>query len=279
MSSPGDATEYSMRVIDFNDFVKKGKPYRNKVSISIGVFDGLHRGHKKIIEGIISNQGTSPLIITFKQSPVAVLKKGVFPGYITTLRQKLDRMEKLGVTDIILIDFSLDFSRLSGKEFLDILNERLEIAKFVVGYNFGFGYKRDTDAGKLKEWAKKRGIETEIVQPVYYGNEVISSSRIRRAILSGEVEMANKMLVFGYSLRVEGLSPIGGESISSISYERNEFEQILPKAGSFEVELHGKDMPADTVSRGILRIKRDSVSLEGDTRGSIEEIIIKKRID
>ena len=266
-----------MRVIDFNDFERKGLGDRGRVSISIGVFDGLHRGHKKIIEGIVSNEGSCPLIITFKQSPVTVLRKGVFPGYISTLRQKLERTEKLGVTDIILIDFSLDFSRLTGKEFLEILDERLEIEKFVVGYNFGFGYKRDTDAGKLRDWAEERGIVTEIVEPVYYGNEVISSSRIRKAIMKGEVEAANKMLVFGYALRMENISPLAGESFS---YARNGFIQILPKQGSYQVEVRmNGDIPPETTSKAIMRVDRDVLKLEGNIEGRIiEEIIIKKRI-
>ncbi|MDR1046467.1 MAG: hypothetical protein LBL64_01720, partial [Treponema sp.] len=120
-----------MRIIDWTDYIHNriSEPEEG-ISLSIGVFDGVHRGHQELIRRITASPHV-PTILTFAQNPRQILKKGSRQGEITSLFRKLAIMESLGVLQALVIDFSTGFSALSGREFIRLLTVKHKIGLMV----------------------------------------------------------------------------------------------------------------------------------------------------
>jgi riboflavin kinase/FMN adenylyltransferase len=164
-------------------------------ALTIGVFDGIHRGHQELIRRIAAENGRLiSTLITFRKNPKEFLKKKDFKGDILTLNQKLVIFEQLSVDLVVLIDFSENFSRMSGKEFLGLVRDRLCPGFVAVGSNFRCGFRGDTDAACLAAFYREAGIPVEVVPPVLDGARPVSSSRIRSAIAAGDFSTAARLL-------------------------------------------------------------------------------------
>jgi riboflavin kinase/FMN adenylyltransferase len=180
-----------------------------KSAMTIGVFDGIHRGHQKLLETIV-RRGSAyiPVVITFTGNPKKLLRaQDTWEGDILSLNRKIALFEDLGIAMTVLIDFSSNFSKLSGSEFLRLLRLHGNMGFLAVGSNFRCGYRLDTDVSRIKAIHDGEGIVTEIVEPVLRGSLPISSSRIRQAIAGGDLPAATDML--GRNVEVD-LSGIGG---------------------------------------------------------------------
>ena len=181
-----------MQVIDWAQFLKSGLPLGEKLSsMTVGVFDGVHREHQRLIERIVShNTGYTPVVVTFRQNH----KKSECTPDIQTFRQKTESLESLGVKITVVIDFTETFRRMGGIEFLEILLKHGNIGFFAVGSDFRCGYQLDTDAAAIQSFFASRQIPAEIVPEVMEDGLPISSSRIRSAIAGGDLSLAEKML-------------------------------------------------------------------------------------
>ncbi|MDR1971890.1 MAG: FAD synthetase family protein [Treponema sp.] len=196
-----------MLTIDWETFIDPaGRPLgEHSLGLSIGGFDGVHRGHQKLIGKVLDYAGSHGGlggIITFRQNPRSVLHPQSYPGDIYSLPQKLKTLEGLGAAFTVLIDFSGDFSKLSGKEFISLLGRR-RIAYLAVGANFRCGYRLDTDARGIQLLAG--GALTEVVPPLKEGGAPVSSSRIRQAIGAGNLREASLLLGRPYRMDLAGL--------------------------------------------------------------------------
>ena len=193
-----------MLEIKWEQFINYGLPLNNKLSsMTIGVFDGVHRGHQKLINRIVSfNTDNVPIIVTFKDN-----YKTLNPDLnnkqqknIYSFQERLIMFEKLGIQITITIDFNEKIKHMPGIEFLDTLYRHGNIGFFAVGSNFRCGYQLDTDAAKIQQYFSSFNIPAETVPEVLYpeagleGSLPISSSRIRTAISCGDTELAKKML-------------------------------------------------------------------------------------
>ncbi|MCL1929266.1 MAG: FAD synthetase family protein [Treponema sp.] len=159
-----------------------------RTALTIGVFDGLHRGHQALIAKITEKAPEYlPTIITFRNNP----KK--LEGIIS-FEEKTALLDSLGISLAVIIDFSEHFSKINGRDFLKALNGYLCPAYMGLGENFHCGYHRDTDAMAFKALAESLGIETEIIPPVMEGGSAISSSRIREALRTHRFEEAALLL-------------------------------------------------------------------------------------
>ncbi len=229
-----------MRIVRWEDLESGKDRVTGPVALTIGVFDGLHIGHQKLIQAIRSGDGGAlPVVLTFTSSPAVVLagdslRPGDKPGRILSLGQKLAKLERLGVAVVVLIDFSRDFSTLTGKEFLEKLKRFFRVRKFVVGYNFSFGRNRDTDVYALRKYLTESGIRMEVIEPTMYQDEVVSSSRIRRDITAGRLRQASCMLGEEYGLDLTDL-PAGQEKDGWIEVSLSGIDQILPPEGEYDV--------------------------------------------
>jgi riboflavin kinase/FMN adenylyltransferase len=235
-----------MRIIEWEEFAGPvpagGMELRNRPSsaVTIGVFDGIHLGHQALLEKI-RRPHLVPMVITFKNSPKKVLRPDTYEGNILTLAQKLKIFESLGVELTVLIDFSENFRKLSGREFIGLVRERGNPAYAVIGGNFRCGYRLDADAAFIKKTNEERGIETDVLPPIRAGQEPVSSSRIRAAIVSGRLTEAAELLGRNIEIDLTGSSAVrenGGTFVEFIPRER-----ILPPVGRYPVMLYGENLP------------------------------------
>jgi riboflavin kinase/FMN adenylyltransferase len=187
-------------LVEWSEFTEKGLSTKEKkASVTIGVFDGVHRGHKALIERVVShNADNVPVVITFRENHKTINNEQLAMSNeqrdIQTFEQRVNTLEKLGIQIIVVIDFSEAFRRMGGIEFLEILLKRCNIGFFAVGSAFRCGYRLDTDAAAIQKFFASRGIPAEIVPEVMEDSLPVSSSRIRAAIAAGNIELAETML-------------------------------------------------------------------------------------
>jgi riboflavin kinase / FMN adenylyltransferase len=173
------------------------------IAATIGVFDGLHIGHRALIERVLREEGLSSVVFTFKENPKRILAPSVFQGELSTLAQKLELIETLGVESVVLIDFSGDFSKLPGRQFLSMLVGCADLRFFAVGHNFRCGHRLDTDAEGIRSFCSSRGIAFDSLPAVSWAGHPVSSSRIRSAVRDGRLEEAASMLGRPYELALD----------------------------------------------------------------------------
>jgi riboflavin kinase/FMN adenylyltransferase len=175
--------------------------------VTIGVFDGVHRGHQQIIGRAVERARDTDLpgvVITFDPHPSEVVRPGSHPPVLTSQRRKAELLEKLGVDVLCVLPFTPEFSHLRPNEFVHrMLVEHLHAAAVVVGENFRFGHRAAGDVATLRTLGATFGFATEGV-PVLTGGEVtISSTYVRSCVDAGDVAAAAAAL--GRDHRVEGL--------------------------------------------------------------------------
>ena len=157
--------------------------------MTVGIFDGVHLGHQALLKRIVSHDSDIlPVVVTFRQN------HKIESGNILTFNQRQDIFESMGIQITVVIDFTEEFKKMSGIEFLKILLERGNIGFFAVGSGFRCGYQQDTDAEMIKKFFTSYDIPVKIIPKVMEGSLPVSSSRIRSAISAGNIELAQKML-------------------------------------------------------------------------------------
>jgi len=228
-----------MTVLTWEELLQRRLAAGPPVWLTVGVFDGLHVGHRRLISEITAGgTGTLPLMVTFSRSPVVVRTPEEFPGAILTVRQKLERIGGLGVEAVVVIDFSDEMSNLSGEAFVRLLRENLTIQRIVVGQNFRFGKKRISGTDDLKEMLSETGIELLVTAPVLRGSSMVSSSRIRAAIRAGELSEAREMLTVPHTIDLRGIRD-RTDSDGCVRFPRTGIHQVLPPAGEYAVVCEG----------------------------------------
>ena len=174
---------------------------------TIGVFDGVHRGHQRVVAraGEIARSRNLPVVvITFDRHPDEVVRPGSHPPFLSIYRRRAELLAGLGADAVCVLPFTLEFSRMSPDEFVrGILAERLHVATVVVGENFRFGHKALGDVPLLAHLANEYDFTAEAVPMLVTDNVTISSSYIRERLAVGDVDGAARAL--GRPHRVEGV--------------------------------------------------------------------------
>jgi riboflavin kinase/FMN adenylyltransferase len=175
--------------------------------VTIGVFDGVHRGHQDIITAAVKqahDRGLRSVVVTFDPHPSEVVRPGSHPAVLTGPARQAELIEELGIDALCVVPFTLDFSRLSPETFVhDVLVEHLHAAAVVVGENFRFGYQAAGDVALLERLGHRFGF-TVTVPPLVGGDAaVLSSTYIRACVAAGDVAAAATAL--GRPHRLEGV--------------------------------------------------------------------------
>ncbi|MBN2534177.1 MAG: FAD synthetase family protein [Spirochaetales bacterium] len=222
-----------MEIIDWKDLTQGKKQINREIALTIGVFDGVHIGHQKLIRTITHTQKEIiPGVATFTPNPASVLRTAPFPGSILTIHQKLTKLKLFGISLVILIDFSFEFSKITGKEFWLSLLKNLHLKKIVVGQNFHFGYKRKGGIDTLT--CLSPGIMVDVVEPVLYKGKIVSSTRIRALIQQGKFKEVTFMLGNSYDCDVSTKESIRIKS-DLWGFDVKGIEQVLPVKGDYPV--------------------------------------------
>ncbi len=164
-------------------------------AVALGFFDGLHLGHKRVIKKTVcfKNKGLTPAVFTFSQNPKSILAHSDIMQIMNS-DEKKQKLEKMGIELFYSVDFE-EVRNLSPEQFVkEILIKKLNTKVAICGFNYHFGRGGTAGAEDLKKICQKYGINTYIVKPVLYKKEVISSTKIREAIIEKNFQKANDML-------------------------------------------------------------------------------------
>lgn len=210
--------------------------------VTIGVFDGVHRGHQRIVARaaeLAHGGGLRSVIITFDPHPDEVVRPGSHPPLLSSPRRRAELLSGLGADAVIVLPFTYELSQMSPDEFVQsVLVDRLHAANVIVGENFRFGHKARGDVALLQELGEKYDFTAEGV-PLVANGETISSTAIRERLGQGDVEAATEAL--GRPHRVEGVVVRGHQRGRALGFPTANLETPLFTA-----------IPADGVYAGWL---------------------------
>jgi riboflavin kinase/FMN adenylyltransferase len=201
-----------------------------KLTATIGFFDGVHVGHRFLIEELkreATLRNLPSAVITFPEHPRAVLHADYQPKLLNSLDEKLEQLETTGVDYCILLPFTEELSKLSAQQFIQqILCEQLHVSSLLIGYDHRFGHNRADGFEQYVEYAAACGME--VIQAAVYPTTTIhaSSSEVRRLILNSNIDAANDLLTYSYSL--SGYVTDGRKVGRTIGFPTANIHQINP---------------------------------------------------
>ena len=213
--------------------------------VTMGIFDGVHRGHKSLLDNLVSWAGKvngDSVVITFSPHPRLVLEKDHLNlSFLTTMEEKMVLLEASGIDHLIIIEFSKQFSRMSACDFVEkVLVGKIGIKHLLLGYDHHFGQKGEGNYNTIKQCSASFDFTVEQVQGLHTEEGEISSSAIRDALLNGRLDEANSWLGYFYSL---GGTVVGGRQIGrSIGFPTANIKpedqyKLIPGNGVYAVEV------------------------------------------
>jgi riboflavin kinase/FMN adenylyltransferase len=219
--------------------------------VTIGNFDGVHLGHQHIFHRLVKEarrERRPAVVISFDPHPKRVLHPERRPFYlITSLAEKIRLIQNSGIDALILIPFTLEYARTSAEAFVrDILWNRLQIRKILIGHDYTFGRGRQGNAAFLTDFGRQLGFEVEVMGAFQLDGSTISSTRIREALLAGEVRLAASLLGRPYNLAGEVVPGRGrGVELGFPTANIRPDREPLPPRGVYAVQtlLEGKRRP------------------------------------
>lgn len=250
-----------MQVLSWNDSVFPQFAAKKTV-VTIGSFDGLHRGHRALIDKltrICAEKNYQSVVITFKRPLPAIKHAGDYPGDISSLSQRLALFESLSIDTVILVDFNDEFAAVSGTDFLSNLVHRINMKCLVEGFDFHCGYKGKTQRPDIEAWAENAQVETHFVPPVYYETENgktarVSSSFIRHMVLDGNFDAAAELLGRPYELDISEL-----HKAAAMGYP---VTQLIPPDGTYRTLSEEDEIISVEIKAGKLLNLPDCNSLK-----------------
>lgn len=220
-------------------------------ALTIGNFDGVHRGHQALLAGLRCQAqaiGGPAVAMTFDPPPLAILRPEACQPLLTTIADKAAQLQQHGADQVIILHTTPDLLNLSAREFFDqIVCQRLKVRVVVPGFNFGFGHNREGTVETMAAFCREAGLPCVPVPPFLEGGQAISSSRVRAALLRGAVREAG--LLLGRPYRVRGLVVKGqrrGQTLGFPTANLEQVETLLPGNGVYAVRAQheGATWPA-----------------------------------
>lgn len=224
--------------------IKNIETYKSKAPtvVTIGTFDGVHIGHQKIVKRLINAgklEGLKSVILTFFPHPRMVLQKESSIKLINTINERYAILDALGLDYLLIKKFTKEFSRLSAEDFVkQILVDRLNVKKVIIGYDHRFGRNRNANIEDLKRFGNEYNFEVEEISAQDINDVAVSSTKIRNALNEGDITKANMYL--GYNFMITGIVTKGKElgrqlSFPTANIKVEEDYKLIPKYGSYVV--------------------------------------------
>jgi riboflavin kinase/FMN adenylyltransferase len=211
--------------------------------VTLGTFDGVHIGHKKIIEKLIQNSSNcecESLVLTFFPHPRMILQDSQEIKLLNTIEERIQLLEASGLDSLVIHPFDQVFSRLTAEEFVStVLVDQFNVKKIIIGYDHRFGRNRTADIHDLIEFGKKYEFEVEQISAQEIDEVSVSSTKIRKALLEGNVALANEYLGYAYLLTGTIVKGKGiGRTINfpTANLKIEESYKLIPKNGVYIIQ-------------------------------------------
>jgi riboflavin kinase/FMN adenylyltransferase len=212
-----------------------------KTILTLGTFDGVHIGHKKILERLIQkDENYESLVLTFFPHPRMVLQEHSDLKLLNTITEKIDLLEQIGIDNLVIHPFDEAFSRLTAEEFVSsVLVDRFHIHKIIIGYDHRFGRNRTANIDDLIAFGEQYGFEVEQISVQELNDISISSTKIRQALSEGDIALANDYLGYDYFLtgivhKGKQLGRTIGFPTANLKIEEN--YKLIPQNGVYIVK-------------------------------------------
>ena len=243
-------------------------PLNNEIAATIGFFDGVHNGHRFLIEQLKIQACANKLpsmVITFLQYPQSILQSGFQPELLNTFNERIFRLSLLGIDYCLLLDFTGSLSQLTAKEFIQKkLKEECNVKLLLIGYDHRFGKNREESFENYLKYGKECGME--IVQASELPDVAVSSTYIRNNLLDKKLREANLMLSYYYRLKgkvIEG-NQLGMKiGFPTANLDVNDKNKIIPSEGVYAALVHWKH---NKYSGMVYIGKRPTISIFGEKR-------------
>ena len=225
-------------IYNTSNFISDSETY-----VTIGTFDGVHFGHQKITEKLVfeaKKAQKKSLVLTFFPHPRMVLQKDTSVKLLNTIDERAKMLEKTGLDYLIIHPFSVEFSRMTALEFVkDVLVKQLNISKLIIGYDHHFGKNREGNINQLSKYSHVYNFKVEEIPAQDIDEVAVSSTKIRRALLSGDLQTANHYL--GYPFMLNGTvingKKVGGKiGFPTANIAIEEPYKLIPKTGVYIVK-------------------------------------------
>lgn len=265
-----------------------------KTIATIGTFDGVHIGHCKILDKLVTaakNSDYESLLLTFFPHPRMIVQPEADIKLLNTIDEKKKLLNNIGLDNLIIHPFDIEFSNLEAEEFVkSVLVDSFNIHKIIIGYDHRFGKNRSANIDDLVRFGEKYNFEVEQIQVKELDDVSISSTKIRNALGNGKIKLANSYL--GYNYTLEGKVVKGKQLGRTIGYPTanikiEETYKLIPKIGAYAVtsKVSGKILFGmmnigfnPTVAGKELTIEVNFFDFDADIYGEFIQIEILKRI-
>lgn len=260
--------------------------------LSIGVFDGVHLGHRHLIQRVIERarqEGLLSGVVTFYPHPVAVLRPQTNVSYLNSLEERLELIRSVGVNVVIPVTFTPALSQLTAREFVQLLKRYLKMKGLVVGPDFALGRGREGTAAVLEAMGGEMGFSLEVVSPVTQSQEVVSSTAVRDSIARGDMAKAARLLGRPFSLSGTVIRGVGrGQTLGFPTANlKVDAQRALPPDGVYVTRAYVEGTPHQAVTNIGVRPTFDEpgrtvevfmLDFEGDLYGRHLKIDLLERL-
>lgn len=214
-----------------------------KTFVTIGTFDGVHKGHQKVLKKLVTSakkNNAKSVLLTFFPHPRMVLQEDVNIKLINTLEERIELLKKTTIDVLVVQQFTKEFAKQSALDFVrNLLVNKLNISKLVIGYDHHFGKNREGNFEQLEKFGHTYGFKVKRISVKDIDNIGVSSTKIRKAILKGDISKANRYL--GHNFTLTGTVIKGknlGEKIGfpTANLQVNEAYKLIPKTGAYIVK-------------------------------------------
>jgi len=245
-------------------------------ALTIGNFDGVHLGHKRLIHRVLDfarDHDLTPALLTFDPHPCRIVAPERAPALLTSIDQRRALLHAEGIEHIEVLPFTVETARFTAEQFVEqIVVGRLAARAVVVGHNFRFGHRAAGDVNLLREMGRKYGFETDVIDPVSWRGVTISSSEIRTRVQAGDVSRACRMLGRAYMLEGKVVHGHGIGSKKTVpTLNLGTTAEVLPAAGVYITQT--RDLGGQTQWRSVTNVGYRP-TFGSDERLSVETFLL-----
>jgi riboflavin kinase/FMN adenylyltransferase len=277
-----------LEILEINEIDAK---FKNSV-VTIGSFDGIHLGHRRLMEmakDSASELNSVSVVLTFHPHPLKVVNPEAKTKLITTFEKKIELIEETGIDYLVYITFTPEFANMQPEDFVkNIIVKKLNPLKIIVGHDFGFGANKSGNIALLEKLSVEFGFELSVVEPVIIDDEIVSSTLIRRLVITGKVCAVKRFLGRDYSVHGGVVKGCGrGRQLGFPTANIVPEEELFPKDGVYVTHVRINDKFYDSVTNvgsnptfddALRRIESYIFDFDGDLYDKEIEVFFLERL-